>query len=193
MYYQSYEEYMRDVLGYPNTYSNANRLPTYDYYNSYQDMPQMNMYSNSTINNDLEDLYPDIYKVVHPMVRKVCGKNSKPITKNTVDELVMEVYMHLELDENDSVDANVKVQVRYNELRNEVNNLKTKADNETRQHRPTQNRLLQDLIRILVLRELINRPGNILPKPPRPPRPPFPGGRPPMARYNYDYEGGMYY
>lgn len=190
MYYQSYEEYMRDVLGYPNAYSNVNKLPTYDCYNQYHDM---NMQSNYNMNSELEELYPDIYKVVHPMVRKVCGKNTKPITRDTIDEMVMEVYMNLEVDENDSVGATVKVQVKNNEMQKETNNQRTKEVRETRQHRPTQNRLLQDLIRILILRELGNRPGNMPPPPPRPPRPPFPGGRPPMPRDSYNYESGMYY
>ena len=52
-------------------------------------------------------------------------------------------------------------------------------ERETRSPRPV-NRNLRDLIKILLLRELLNRPGN---RPPvRPPRPPFPGGpgRPPF-------------
>ena len=95
---------------------------------------------------------------------------------------------------------------------NNVNTSETRKDETTptssgenrgedRQFRPIRNRTLRDLIRILIIRELLGRPGfpgNRPPmrppfpgRPPRPPmRPPFPGGpggRPPMMpRSDFD-------
>ncbi len=73
MYYQNYEEYMRDVLGYPNEVDSRNMMPTYaGYQDMYTGMPQMSM-----SNREIENLYPDIYRVVYPMVCKVCDRNTR--------------------------------------------------------------------------------------------------------------------
>ena len=48
--------------------------------------------------------------------------------------------------------------------------------NEIREDRQIRNRTLRDLIRILIIRELLRRPGNRPPRPRPPMRPPFPGG-----------------
>ena len=56
---------------------------------------------------------------------------------------------------------------------------------ETRQF----NRGLSDIVRILLLRELLGRPGYPANRPPFPPpgRPPFPPYMPPRPPYNRDY------
>ena len=65
------------------------------------------------------------------------------------------------------------------------------------------NRGLRDLIRILLIRELLGRPifpgGNRPPMPPRPPRPPFPGGpgnrpgmRPPISPRSFENDFDIY-
>lgn len=173
MYYQSYEEYMRDVLGYPNTYADSNLVPMYSPYDEYMEFPQR-----VNIARDYDELYPDIYKVVYPMVCKVCEKNKRAITKESLEEMVMEVYSHLEADENDFMGASVQVEVRKNgEEKKSDNKLENGEKSETR-FNPSQNRLLKDLIAVLILRELLNRPSC-------PPRPPFPGARPPMPRSSY--------
>ena len=64
-------------------------------------------------------------------------------------------------------------------------NQSTKVQENRGEDRQFRNRGLQDLIRILLIRELLGRPGNPGHRPPRPPmepgrppmRPPFPGGR----------------
>ena len=164
MYYQSYEEYMRDVLGYPQN----SRMPTY---NGYYNMAYQNG------NRDMEDveiekLYPEIYKIAYPMVCKACNQYRGEITEEFVSKLTKEVYSNLELE-----DVRME-ETQKNEVRNastsKNNTYSSKTENnkierETRQRRP--NNTLQDLIRILILRELLNR---------RPGRPPIPPGRPPM-------------
>ena len=65
--------------------------------------------------------------------------------------------------------------MKINSVKNE--NLKDKPENRG-EDRQLRNRGLRDLIKILIIRELLGRPGH---RPPRPPvRPPFPGGRPGM-------------
>ena len=73
MYYQNYEDYIRSILGYPV----QNNMGCSVAYNS----DQTNTYSNANIeyltstprySNEILDLYPEIYKIVNPMVCKIC-------------------------------------------------------------------------------------------------------------------------
>lgn len=197
-----YEEYMRDVLGYtPNIYSNINN--TYDdqiegsqccdyQYRNQNVMPyNYTVYQNKNMNIDseLEKMYPDIYNIVYPMVKKACMKNTRVLSRDVIDEIVDDIYRNIEEDNND-IELNINL---GNETRDskevELKENKKSQDSvvENRQ-RPRRNPLLNDLIRILVLRELIGRPGCFGPgcfPPNRPPMPgpgPRPGPRPPFPR-----------
>lgn len=202
MYYQNYEDYMRSVLGYPIEVQN-----TYEAYPRDAMLYENQMFS--TIGNysdEIMNLYPDIYKLVHPMVCKICESNTKPITRELLDQMTNEIYLNLEsIPEVDTVvnvrvntqkpikETNIKESEKNRPLQARVNKTSVvkgptslnsnieqvernnKEDSENRQRMP--NRTLQDLIRILILNQLlgINRPQR-----PRPPRPPFPGpGNPP--------------
>lgn len=176
MYNQSYEEYLRSVLGInnqPEIYNNYNNLYTY---------PELNYYRNSgnMMNTEnLEDEYPEIYRIVYPMVQKACERNyGRQITSRMIDDMSNEIFENVEPNMNE---VNLNVQVRGEE---KTINAKTNEKKEVRETRQRRNPLLNDLIRILILRELgIGRP-------PFRPRPPFQGGpgipggpgRPPMPR-----------
>lgn len=168
MYQETYEDYIRSILGYPNyTYQNQTM--------------NCNM-ANNEQNEVLEACYPEIYKVVYPMICKACDTNTRPVTPALIDELTNEIYVSIESDN----EINVNI--------NKTNTSKPENVRETRgEDRQFRNRGLQDLIRILLIRELLGRPGNPGHRPPMPPhgrppmRPPFPppGGpgkspRPPM-------------
>ena len=107
MYYQNYEDYMRTILGYPverqNTYSNYNTnncLRFNDTNLAIQNMPRENQYVqvNSARNDesDVLNFYPEIYKIVNPMICKVCEKYKEPITKELIVKMTDEVYNNLE-------------------------------------------------------------------------------------------------
>ena len=197
MYNQSYEEYMRSILGYPTDYRN-----TYETMNTYN--PNYDIYSNTrdaSYRNDseLEECYPEIYRLVYPMVTKACRENREPITKELVDRMTNEIYQAIEVDNDVQISINLQNNVRSQSTQNtntshrSSNDVKTNEDRSTenRQRRPI-NRTLNDLIRILILRELLGRPGNFpFPRPrPRPPRPGFPGGmgpgRPPFMPRDFE-------
>ena len=193
MYFQSYEDYIRTILGYPvqnemsyNTYPNC----SYEYI----EQPR---YS-----SEIMDLYPDIYKIINPMVCKICKANSKPITRELVEQMTDEIYLNIENDttiEEDVVNVRVNLpptkpesnsnnrQVRTRDLNNEnisskkmkdnrqenVNNANKVDDSQNRIIRPfRRNNTLRDLIKILILNQLL---GGRRPHRPNPPRPPFPG------------------
>jgi len=162
-----YEEYMRSVLG----YQPMNNYNTYDI--GYDDWEMPNMYTMSGMNNariqELEDCYPDIYRIVYPMVQKVCSQNTRPFTRELVDSMTDEVYFAIEDQEM---------------IENRGKDEKTAKSTEKAENRQTivRNTGLNDLIRILLLRELLGRPGFPGGRPPRPQmRPPRPPMRPPMG------------
>lgn len=166
MYYQSYEDYMKDVLGYPR----ENSISTY---NGYYGMEQRNI--NMEINDsEIEQLYPEIYRTVYPMVCKACMQYRGEITEDLVTRLTNEVYSNLEIEEFRG-EGNSNKEVRNSQqVKNSSKNDNSKQQNETRQRKP--DNILKDLIRILIIRELLRRRR-------RPGRPPFPGNpRPPMPR-----------
>lgn len=202
MYYQNYEDYMRQVLGYP--INDPNIYETYDYRNE-------NTYSSNQVQNNLTEaemkaLYPDSYNIIYPLVCKACEANNEPISKSVVDKMTDDVYKLVERNET-VVNTKIEAQNRENsrvsarqEMKRELTPKRTPIKTETRETRQPNNPLLRDLIRILILQRLfgggaITPPRPMPPRPPFPPvgpgRPPFPGGRPPygpgMNRMDIDY------
>lgn len=169
MDYQSYEDYMRSVLGYQsgNIYDNTYNLRN-DYY---YDMPMMTTDYATTETDEFSEFYPEIYKLIYPMVCKVCTQNSnREITKDLIDRMTDEIYVNFEAEERPAQNNMRTPPLKNGDVRN-PNAKEPEVRQETRQR----NFLLRDLIRILILRELLRRR--------RPNRPPFPGpGRPPMLR-----------
>lgn len=184
-----YEDYLQDYWGYPiNGYTNN----TYDqnlddYQNGYNvnrssfeygfySYPQNMHYQKRGISiNEMEELYPETYKIIYPMVKKVCANNNRTISNEVIEDMTQDVYSNLE---NNSVELNITLN---NEVRGEKN---IKAES-TQENRGNRNNGLMDMIKILILRELIDRPcksPNCRPGPgPRPPYPPYPP-RPPFVR-----------
>lgn len=153
----SYSEYMRTVLGYTPYSMQDNLCCTNDYYIT-QDT------SNCMNDSDLEDLYPDVYKRINPLVCKQCNTNTMPITQEILEQMVDNVYNSIEVDL--KIETNTKLQVN-------ASSGVRQQENRTRQS----NNTLRDLIKILILKELIDR-GRFPGRPPFPPRPPMPGPGP---------------
>ena len=80
MYDNNYEEYIRSILGYP---SRTNFDQNVMYNTGYQEPTQINT------RNDLEEFYPEIYKIVNPMVCKICENNNEPITKELIQKMTL--------------------------------------------------------------------------------------------------------
>ncbi|MCI8310306.1 MAG: hypothetical protein HFJ45_09175 [Clostridia bacterium] len=71
MYYPSYEDYMRDVF-YFNGLSNPNM-----------------MYQSANNNQNLNNMYPSIYRIVNPVIQKVIsGNNYQFVNEDTVNNIV---------------------------------------------------------------------------------------------------------
>jgi len=168
MYRESYEEYMRNILGYPvnrNIYDVNENLQ----YNNYSDY-NSNSFDNTS---ELEQYYPEIYNNIYPKIRESCLKNTKPINQTLIDNMVEEIYNSLETNQENRTNTTLTNNVR-NTIPNKTENRNGLLENRQRQN----NNFLRDLIRILLLRELTGRPG----RPPRPRPPVGPGPRPPFGR-----------
>ena len=202
MYYQNYEDYMRQVLGYP--INDPNIYETYDYRN--ENTYLSNQVQNNLTEAEIKALYPDSYNVIYPLVCRACETNNEPISKSVVDKMTDDVYKLVE--RNETV-VNIKIETQNREsnqvsarqeTKRELTPKRTPIKTENRETRQSNNPLLRDLIKILILQRLLGGgviapPRPIPPRPPFPPvgpeRPPFPGGRPPygpgMNRMDIDY------
>lgn len=103
----------------------------------------INLYSNfqNTTNIKLEQFYPELYKLIYPMIQTACMRNTKPITEETINEMVQDVYSNFNADD-----------VSFSETRDSNRHEKVSKPN---------NYVLNDLIRILLIRELLGRPENL--------------------------------
>lgn len=176
MEFQNYDDYMRSALSFSSTGAQIGMQDSFP-----MSMPNnctmgmqgccsnmnypnmcmtpfnnMHMASNQmwqTQSCDLEKLYPDCYRVLLPLVVSACRNISMPITEEMLDKMTDDIYDKAVTD--DRINVNITV---------EIDNRETKSDNENRQtfnkpprRNPRRNRFLRDLIRILLLRELIGR------------------------------------
>ena len=204
MYYRSYEEYMRAILGYPGVVPNeVYNSP----YNATQENYMIEERDYGTRNTkEIEALYPEIYTARNPALCNVWTKyGNEPITKETIDRMVAEVYNQIDfsneimvkinIDQRSSVPNNSSQNRKENERmrdnedlqnRGKVDNVNKTEDKQIiREDRGVENRrpnnpLLRDLIRILILNQLINQ------RPPRPMPPPRPPYRPQPRAINYN-------
>ena len=190
MYDNQYEEYIRSVLGYPST-TNMNQNQMYQ--NEYPNSSQINM------RNDLEECYPEIYKIIYPMVKKACDGNMGANSREEIERMTDEIYSALEDSNQINVNINLGNTVSTTNMnrtqnRNEIskeefqkkNSEKQEVENrniETESRISPRNNNLRDLIKILLIRELLRRRHNHFP--PRPPHNPRPPMRPPIMPRNY--------
>ena len=190
MYDNQYEEYIRSVLGYPST---ANMNQNQMYQNEYPNPSQINM------RNDLEDFYPEIYKIIYPMVQKACERNMAANSREEIEQMTDEIYSAIE--DNNQINVNINLgntisttNMNRMQNRNEISKEEIQKKSPEKQevkNRNTEgesrisprNNNLRDLIKILLIRELLRRRHNHFP--PRPPHHPRPPMRPPIMPRNY--------
>lgn len=153
MDYQNYDNYMRSVLGFSNM--NCPNMGM----NSQMPFQSMNMNSNMMNMNQfcdsLERMYPDTYRVIYPMVVSACNGVTMPVTEDMLDAMTDDIYDRAEMDDRISVDINISIENRQDA--NASQNSNESRQQMGRPRPPRRNRFLRDLIRILLLRELIGR------------------------------------
>ena len=192
MYNNVYQEYINNIIGIVPRIQPDFKYNTYSNINYFQER--------GDTNNELERLYPELYKLLYPMIQTACMRNTKPITEETIDEMVKDIYSNFNVDDVTILNINLTNDVRSNGKTNEISkssNIKSTSktvaenrNNEVNEERNlrSSNYVLNDLIRILLIRELLERPGDIPPF-----RPGFPGqGRPPFRPRDIGYDRQNY-
>lgn len=208
MNYQSYEDYMRSVLGnsyaneYTNvpTYVNPANMQTQTNMSSQMNMPNQpsmsNMTNQSNMSNQtsfqssmrenteqnmeeseeilrIQRMYPDIYCLLMPMVNKIVEKNNdREITDNLIESMTMEIYNNIEDDMiNSSRTTNSKTNntmAQSSQTGNtqrqstQSNNTTTRntVSNTMQNSRRIGNPTLRDLIKILIIKRLLEHRRN---------------------------------
>lgn len=173
MYNNVFQDYINNIIG--NNYREETNFEN-------SAILSLNQYNNfqSQVSTELEQFYPESYKLIYPMVRTACMRNTKPITDETIEEMVQEIYLNFNGDDI------------------------TEELTETRGSQRSQNKFaINDLIKILLIRELLGRPGNVPPFRPGFPGPgpgnippfrpgitppPGPSGRPPFRPRNSNFD-----
>lgn len=164
-----YNDYMQNLLGsnfpnYQNTYDNSfidigySYNPMGNYF--YNNQPQMNR------SVDLESLYPEIYKIIYPMVQKACLQITGQIDASLLDNLTNDIYNNLEGE--NVVNLNINIENTKNESTDSNNSSNTRNSSSKQETRQINNPI-RDLIKILLIRELLRRQRQN--RPPRPMRP----------------------
>lgn len=142
MNYQNYDEYMRCLMGCQNMYSPMT-----------QSMSQPMMFQHSNMDasaDELERMYPEVYRVVYPMVCFACDNIRTPVNEQMIDMMTDDIYDRVEAD--GRINIELSVEVRDSKL-----SIEETKENRQRPRPRRRNRFLRDLIRILLLRELLGR------------------------------------
>lgn len=87
---ESFDEYIKSILG-------------YSYINPVRDKlryPKMRSFgTNYAISYpEIERFYPEIYKLIYPMICKRCLEVSEPITKELLENITDEIFLAIETD-----------------------------------------------------------------------------------------------
>lgn len=130
MYYQNYEDYMRSILGYSQK---QDYMDTYERNNNY--IPTNYTIQTPRYSTEIMDLYPDIYKIINPMVCKICEANTKTITRELIEKMTDEIYLNIEskpnLEENDVVNIRVNLPKENTPANSSTSKMKTATTKST--------------------------------------------------------------
>lgn len=102
-----YEDYFKNIVG-GNYKSPEYYIPTYE--NVTYEPRQVNAISNYNY-IDINDysLYPDIYKIVSPMIDKMlANKNISNLNETILDTMTLEIYDALEAEDNVNMNSNIR-------------------------------------------------------------------------------------
>lgn len=163
MFYQDNNDYMRDSYFYGNG-MNYGMNPYMQ--NNFQSPMQTNQ---NPMN--LENMYPQIYRIISPVVNRVIANTNYPyITEDTLNNMTDTVYNIVEGDvsslmgtQNQSMQGDDTVQqvnanaVQNNRGQNNTNPSNDRRGNNSNNNNSASNGLLRDLIKIILIKELLSR------------------------------------
>ena len=141
MYNETYQEYIRSILGYPTTKNFEN---TYNYSYMQND------------NIDIEKYYPEIYKLINPMICKKCNENNLPITKELIENMTNDIYFAIESDNQININITLQNNLKQtNSIGKPIIKQTNNEEKESSNQRVIKNPTLRDLIKILIINAII--------------------------------------
>ena len=90
-----YQDYINSIIG-----------PTHRNQMNFENTPfsvAPNVY-----NMELERYYPEIYKILYPMIQSACMRNTKPLTEETLNEMVKDIYSNFNAEDVNDVRSSSK-------------------------------------------------------------------------------------
>ena len=162
MFDNVYQEYIDSIY---MTNLSQNRIKTTNFDNT---MNRHYFFSNAANYECLEKFYPDIYILLNPMIKHVCMKNVNQLSENTINEMVEEVYSNFISDPNSVDDFNLRNEFRSGKSletsvtgksKNSISSTSKRNEVIEKTQIKEKNQILRDLIKILILRELMGKSG----------------------------------
>ena len=114
MYYDSLNYINSQGIGFDNDF--LNRTKTNQTGNQFGNNPAV-----------LEQMYPEVYKLINPMVCRMCDNNNQPVTEYMVEQMTDDIYDNVVNRVEIQNVINVNIGTRNEDNRNENN--KSEADN----------------------------------------------------------------
>ena len=174
MFYQDNNDFMRDSF-----YNGNGMNSTYPYngmmYGNMQNPYMQNNYQMPMQNqaNSLNNMYPQIYRIINPVLNRVVStSNTQFMTEDNLNNMVDTIYNIVEGDvssvmgmpANSAQGDDTVSSVSQNNTRAAQNtsnsNNERRGNSNTMDHQTNHNRLLRDLIKILLIKELLSRQNN---------------------------------
>lgn len=157
--YNVYQEYINSIF---HTDLNYNRLEQTNFENT---VNTNQLFQNSINNQNIEKFYPELYKLIYPMIQNACMKNTNELSEETINNIVKEIYSNFVSDDNNNDEfrsgkSSEAVSVVKSKNFTSINSKKSETIPEKSEIKQD-NYVLRDLIKILVLRELHGKPGVI--------------------------------
>lgn len=162
MFDNVYQEYIDSIY---MTNFNKDRIKTTDFDNT---INGEYLFLNTANNAYLEKFYPEIYRLLNPMIKHVCMKNVNQLSENTINEMVEEVYSNFVSDPNSVDDFNLRHEFKSGKSletsvtgksKNSISSTSRRNEAIEKRQIKEENYMLRDLIKILIIRELIAIPG----------------------------------
>ncbi len=178
MFYSNNDNYMQDLYFYNQTPNNTyfpNNMPNYNIPLT-QNQNMINpMYNNSNMNanqmcQNINNLYPNIYRIINPVVLKViANSNYQFLNDDVLNNMTDTVYNIVEgqIDYDDNISTTTENSQSTSSNTNSVSSNSNSRVTETRQSNTSQtsnsksnrnDNLLKDIIKILILKEILSRP-----------------------------------
>lgn len=177
MFYQDNNDYMRDSFYYGNGMNSTNSYNNNMMYGNMQNPYMQNNYQMPMQNpvNSLNNMYPQIYRIINPVINRVISNsNHQYMTEDNLNNMVDTVYnivegdvsslMNTQSNSNSAQGDDTVSSATQNNTRGAQNTSNStnerRGNSTTMDHQANNNGLLRDLIKILLIKELLSRQNN---------------------------------